>query len=233
MANGVKKENMGQPAKYKIEIGDVFGDLECVGKYFDEKDRYTKYIMRCKQCGREKTMLAPTINRKSGTTHKACGKGLKTKEKVFHDRWCSMRTRTNNPNYVHYDIYGGRGINSDEFENFIDFYDAMFNSYKKLADKIGENNTSLERLDPNKSYTKENCIWIDKHDQPKNQRRTRHFIAIYPDGTEEINKNVLEFARNHQLDSQSIYDCLSGKYKQTRGYKFIPLDNTPDYLAEE
>lgn len=60
--------------------------------------------------------------------------------------------------------------------------------------------------------------------QPKNQRRTRCFMAIYPDRTKEICKNVQEFSRNHNLDAQSIYDCLTGDYKQTRGYKFIPMD---------
>ena len=215
---------MGQPQKYKVQIGDIFGDLKCIDIVFDEKSRHTNYLMKCEKCGREKYMLAPTIYKSSGITHRACGKGIKTQYPIFHARWDGMRERTTNPNHFRYSLYGGRGINSDEFENFIDFYDAMFDSYLELANQIGENNTSLERIDPDKSYTKENCIWIDKHDQPKNQRRTRRFKAIYPDGTEEICKNVQQFARDHNIDDQSIYDCLSGKFAQARGYKFIPLD---------
>ena len=224
MGISTKNKNKGHPPKYIVNIGDIFGDLQCINIFFNEKTRFTNYKMKCLKCGREKIMLAPTIYRGSGIAHRACGKGLKLKDKKFYERWRSMRSRTTNPKIDHYDAYGGRGINSDEFENFIDFYDAMYGSYKELADKIGEENTSLERIDPNKSYTKENCTWIDKHDQPKNQRRTRRFIAIYPDGTEEICKNVQEFSRNHNLDDQSIYDCLIGNFKQTRGYKFIPMD---------
>ena len=44
------------------------------------------YIMKCNKCGRTKEMLSSTIRRKSGTTHKSCGKNLKTKDPIFYQR---------------------------------------------------------------------------------------------------------------------------------------------------
>lgn len=211
---------MGRPRKLKIHIGDIFGDLKCVNLFYSEKYKQEVYEMECIKCKRKKIMLGSTIRIEHGITHSACGQGLKTNNKVFYNRWQSMRTRTNNPNYPHYADYGGRGINSDEFENFVDFYDAMYKSFVEKSKEIGENNTSLERLDVNGNYTKDNCVWIDKHDQPKNQRKTIRCIVTFPDGHEEYCDNVPSFAKKYGLDDQSIYDCVHGKYVQHYGYKF-------------
>ena len=216
---------LGRSKLLEINIGDIFGDLKCIDYHYSKKDRQTVYVMKCMKCGREKTMKSSTIRIAHGIKHSACGKGLKTKNKTFYDRWQAMRSRTTNPKTDHYKDYGGRGINSDEFEYFIDFYDAMFDSFIEKAKEIGESNTSLERIDVDGNYTKENCIWIDKHDQPKNQRKTIRFIVTYPDGHEEYHENVLAFAREHGLDDQSIYDCVHGKYSQHKGYKFRNAQN--------
>lgn len=205
-----------------INIGDRFDDLECVD-IRKEPGKSTEYLMRCVHCGREKWMLSSTVRRKCGTTHKACGRGLKTKCPAFYDRWQAMRTRTNNPNYQHYDCYGGRGISSDAFKYFIDFYDAMYPSFRRLADEIGEENTSLERIDCNEDYTPENCTWIDKHLQQGNQRRTVRFKVIFPDGRIEEHKNARRFAVEHGLNPETVNDCLNGRSKTARGHKFIRL----------
>ena len=217
---------VGRPRKLIVNIGDVFGDLKCIDKYHSKKDEQEVYVMECIICKRKKTMLGSTIRLEHGIKHSACGKGLKTINKTFYNRWQAMRTRTNNPNYPHYADYGGRGINSDEFKYFIDFYDAMYASFAEKAKEVGESNTSLERIDVNGNYTKENCIWIDKHDQPKNQRKTIRFIVTFPDGHEEYHDNVPSFAKEYGLDPESIYSCYHGEYKQHYGYKFRPQELT-------
>lgn len=208
-----------------INIGDCFGDFKCIDIiHKKEKSGYTNtyYKMKCKICGRTKEMLSSTIRLKHGIMHKSCGKGLKTIDKIFYSRWEAMRTRTINPNYEHSNCYQQRGINSDEFKYFIDFYDAMYDSFIVCANKIGKENTSLERIDVNKNYTKQNCIWIDKHDQPKNTRRTIKFIAIFPDGHEEIHTNPHDFAKKYNLDYETIIDVMNPNRstKQHKHYKF-------------
>lgn len=136
-----------------------------------------------------------------------------------------MRTRTTNPNYHAANCYSQKNIHSDEFTYFIDFYDAMYASYKELADKIGANNTSLERLDNDKPYTKENCIWIHKQNQPKHTSKITKFEVTFPDGHIEIHQNVREFAKQHNLNESTIRDCLSPhrSTKQHKNFKFKRL----------
>lgn len=216
----------GRPKLLDINIGDEFGDLRCINIIINENTGYTNYIMQCTKCGRTKSMLSSTIRLKRGITHKACGRGIKTKDPIFYDRWEAMRTRTTNPNYEHANCYIERGINSDEFENFIDFYDSMYSSFIEKSNEIGKNNTSLERIDPNGNYTKENCIWIHKNEQQGNQRKTVKFIVTFPDGHEEEHKNVLKFAKENNLDANTILDVMNPKKGTTKhkGYKFKRLN---------
>ncbi|MBO6268754.1 MAG: hypothetical protein J6N19_06375 [Clostridium sp.] len=207
----------------EINIGDIYGDLECVGKHYRRNSNgshSTVYQMRCKKCGREKEMLSSTIRYGHGISHKACGKGIKTLDRIFYSRWEAMRTRTQNPNYEHSDCYSEKGIDSDEFEYFIDFYDQMYDSFLKASEKFGKENTSLERLDNSKSYSVENCIWIDKRDQPKNTTRIVDFTVTYPDGHIESHRNINDFALKNGLDSNTIRDCLSGRTKTHKGFRF-------------
>jgi len=218
----------------KINIGDVFGDLECIGIETRSKPdpkctstgyvNYTVYLMKCRICGREKYMLSSTIRVAHGITHKGCGKGVKTIDPIFYDRWQAMRTRTTNPNYEHANCYSERGINSDEFENFIDFYDAMYPSWIEAVQKIGDpHNVSLERIDVNGNYTKDNCSWISLKDQKLNMNKTVKFVATYPDGTREVVRTgISKFARDHNLNYNCIADCLNPKRGNIthQGYKF-------------
>lgn len=213
--------------KQPLKIGNVVDDFTCIDiirkRYQNNITKF--YIMKCNKCGRTKEMLSSTIRRKSGTTHKSCGKNLKTKDPIFYQRWTAMRTRTTNPNYHAANCYSQKNIHSDEFTYFIDFYDAMYASYKELADKIGANNTSLERLDNDKPYTKENCIWIHKQNQPKHTSKITKFEVTFPDGHIEIQQNVREFAKQHNLNESTIRDCLSPhrSTKQHKNFKFKRL----------
>ena len=207
----------------EIQIGDMHGDLECVGKEWKRNpngSRSSVYTMRCVKCGREKKMLSSTIRIGHGIHHKACGKGLKTLDPFFYSRWTAMRTRTTNPNYEHADCYSGKGIKSDEFEYFIDFYDKMHGSYEELAKKIGRENVSLERIDNSKDYSMENCRWIDKHEQPKNTSTIVEFRAVFPDGHTEEHRNVREFAFENGLNEGVIRDVLKGRTKTHKGFRF-------------
>lgn len=81
--------------------------------------------------------------------------------------WIKMKSRCLNPNDKSYSNYGGRGITVCErwkssFENFIS--DMGWRPNK---------NYSIERIDYNKDYCPENCKWIHKSEQSKNNRRVK------------------------------------------------------------
>lgn len=83
--------------------------------------------------------------------------------------WRGLRSRCDNPNSPAYSYYGGRGITYDprwdKFENF-------------LAD-MGEKpeGRSLDRIDPDGNYCKENCRWATDIEQQRN-RRTHHWVTV-------------------------------------------------------
>jgi hypothetical protein len=85
--------------------------------------------------------------------------------------WVSMKKRCKNQSHKYYNDYGGRGIMVCEewdksFENFI--YD---------MGKRPNNQYSIERLDNNNGYYKENCIWATKKQQTRNVRSNVILIA--------------------------------------------------------
>lgn len=209
-----------------LVVGNIYDDLKCIAYEGKNNASQNIYTMQCIICGRTKSLKDYVVNRHTGTTHNACGKGLKTLDKKFYSIWKSMRTRTTNPNYWASEHYSEKGIDSDEFALFIDFYDKMYNSYKKAYELYGDD-ISLERIDTDKSYSVENCTWIHKNMQPCNTSRVRRFEAIAPDGTVYIERNVAEFCRKHNLIHTYVACALLNDRSRTwySDWKFRYLDD--------
>ncbi len=76
-----------------------------------------------------------------------------------------MKTRCGNPNHADYPNWGGRGITYDpRWECFLTFYEDMGDRPSKKH--------CLERVDNEKGYSKDNCVWMLKIHQTRNQRNT-------------------------------------------------------------
>lgn len=65
----------------------------------------------------------------------------------------------------------------DRWKKFENFRDDMYESYQEHVDKFGEKNTSIDRIDVNGNYCKENCRWATLKEQANN--KTNNFIIEF------------------------------------------------------
>lgn len=188
----------------KYKVGLIVGDFQLINKIGD-KD----FIVKCLKCGREQrlTNINKFVNR-SNLHISICSKivirdfpgGTQSEKlKQFHSIWCNMRTRTTNPKYEKWKNYGGRGISSDYFKGFVDFYDKMYESYLKHIEIYGKANTTLDRIDVNGDYIPQNLRWATWEEQAKNKTNLLSFIAYDPTGTRYEGLNLKEFCESHNI----------------------------------
>ena len=89
---------------------------------------------------------------------------------AFYDVWIDMNQRCNNPKNTNYKNYGWRWIKC-RWNSFEEFRDDMFDEYQKHKAKFWwGRNTSIERIDNDWDYCKENCKWATWSEQCKNRR---------------------------------------------------------------
>lgn len=80
--------------------------------------------------------------------------------------------RCYNKNYTNFFRYWGRGIKC-EWDKFEDFYKDMWESYEAHVKEYWEKETTIDRIDSNWNYCKDNCRRATHKEQANNTRRTR------------------------------------------------------------
>ena len=90
---------------------------------------------------------------------------MKNSEHYLYATWGMMRHRCNSPKSQHYKNYGGRGIKvCPEWDDFWQFV-------KDMGERP-EGHT-LDRIDNDKGYSKENCRWASQTQQTNNTRSVK------------------------------------------------------------
>ena len=80
--------------------------------------------------------------------------------------WANMKDRCLRKANKEYRWYGGKGITvCDRWLHFIEFFEDM---------GVMPDGYSIERIDTEKGYFKENCKWIPRRDQGKNNKYGHH-----------------------------------------------------------
>lgn len=90
---------------------------------------------------------------------------------TFYRKYSGAVDRCIRTGHAGYKYYGGKGVKV-EWDSFIEFRDDMYDSFKKHVEKHGEKNTSLDRIDVNGNYSKENCRWATIKEQNLNKTNT-------------------------------------------------------------
>ena len=143
-----------------------------------DKSNYTKRygIYKC-HCGNEFKAQFQHINRKLTTSCGCIKKAnitLMNKENATHnlskhrlyDTWYQMIQRCKNPKSKHYKNYGGRGIKvCDEWLDINTFINDMYPTYIE--------GLSIDRIDNDKGYSKDNCRWATNEIQTQNIRKIK------------------------------------------------------------
>lgn len=118
----------------------------------------------------------------------------------FYRIWVGLKTRCTNKNHTWYRHYGGKGITfPDKWANFEGFLDDMFESYLQHVQLHGAGNTSLDRIDGNASYSKENCKWSTNLEQSRNAASNRY---VEVDGKRRL---LAELADEYGIPYGTLY----------------------------
>lgn len=161
-------------AVQSIAIGSVFGKLTVIG---DAEPRFNKNgwkqgrsIVRC-ECGEERAV--DNNNLKSGRT-RSCGCGIGEhhgkRKSPEYTTWSEIKKRCTNENHKKYSSYGGRGIT---------MCDRWKDSFSAFLEDMGQRPTrqhSIDRINNNGNYEKENCRWATPVEQGCNKRNNRMFM---------------------------------------------------------
>jgi hypothetical protein len=110
----------------------------------------------------------------------------------------SMKTRCNNPNNKDYKNYGGRGIKIDESFDTLDKFVAWAISVNFECGK----GLTIDRKNNDGNYSSDNCRFVTRADNNRNQRKTKFSVEI-------------------------VDDIRTGKYKDISNAELGKMFNTP------
>jgi hypothetical protein len=112
---------------------------------------------RCRQCSRE-------AQKKKMVVH-GCAK--KRNHSAAYRAWDAMKQRCFNEKQKHFKQYGGRGIVPC----------SRWMVFKNFLEDMGEppSGMTLDRIDNEKGYSKDNCRWASRKTQQNNRRTNRVF----------------------------------------------------------
>ena len=165
-------------------------------------------MFKCGFCGNE--FKAAIYNVKKGTT-KSCGCYNKRRISETHKThglghtrlyriWASIKDRTLNIKTSQFPDYGGRGITiCDEWKNdFVSFYNwSILNGYEE------NKGLSIDRIDNDAGYSPENCRWVTRTIQARNQRipknNTSGYKGVY------LNKKTNKYMSCIKVDKNKIF----------------------------
>ena len=167
--------------EYKTKMGKIhpkfinmtglrFGRLVVLKQVENNEFNQIQWFCQC-DCGVQKVYLG--FNLRYGRTQ-SCGcygKEKREEGREIHrmskskeyNSWIGMMGRCYNSNLSGYPYYGGRGI------VVVEIWHKFANFYSDMGPKP-DPSFSLERLDVNLGYSKENCIWASLTTQARNKR---------------------------------------------------------------
>jgi len=161
----------------KDHTGKIFGKLTVLSLHHrvfrsSRHGYYNYWLCKC-ECGNESVVLYNNL-RNQNTTSCGCMSSrnfsylrLTTHGKTntpTYNSWRAMKDRCYSKNHIEYKRYGALGIEVCE---------RWKTSYENFLQDMGERppKHSLDRINPFKNYSPENCRWADYKTQANNTRK--------------------------------------------------------------
>lgn len=163
--------------------GQHFGKLTVIrhfssemGRLSGREHRIDRWLCRC-ECGEERIARSDTLKRGTSYQCRTCANRTISERRISHGQatrirgvtseystWSGMIARCYNSSNLAYANYGGRGITvCDEWRG----------SFGKFYADMGprpSSNHSLDRIDNDGNYSKNNCRWASRDQQGTNKR---------------------------------------------------------------
>ena len=189
-----------------IKKGDKYNRLTAVR--FDHRGKRGEqfWLFKC-SCGNEKVINVNHVKTGKTASCGCLGRELSskriTKRNTIHgmylsreyESWRAMKNRCLNKKHTYYKYYGARGIKVCsswmKFEHF----------YKDMGKRPA--GTTLDRIDNNKGYCKNNCRWATRKEQANN-RKSNHLLTF-----NGKTQNIKQWAEELGINHNTLFSRLS------------------------
>lgn len=139
---------------------------------------WVSQLEKCKcECWLEKYVKKEhLINWHSKGCHRCACKKRRERDRIRDDKrfywiYYAIRTRCYNKKTIDYKRYWAKWIKC-EWNCYKEFYNDMHDSYKEHCKLYWEKDTTIDRIDRNWNYCKENCRWATYKEQADNKKTT-------------------------------------------------------------
>jgi len=138
--------------------------------------------------------------------------GELTTDSSFYKKWSYMKSRTSGA-----PLYTDKGISvCDAWKEFENFISDMYDSFKEHVSLYGERDTTLDRIDNDLGYFKENCRWATYKEQARN-RTTNRKILCFNEKYDSINSFVERYDLGLSAVQNQLGKGLSAEEIITKG----------------
>lgn len=196
-----------------------------------------KYKAVCSICGTSEIVSIHSIQTANLSHMTRCIKNIEDSKykKAICSRYANMKQRCQNKNNTNYSHYGDRGISID-YKCAIDFYLDFIEEFIKFSDIHGINNSTFDRIDVNKGYTKDNIRLATQNIQSTNTVRKKMFVIKKGEDI-VVSDSFMEVGRFYNINGRAIGNMVRGKSKQSDGWVLVKIlkdgENVNNVIVEE
>jgi len=192
--------------------GKRFGRWLVLGYSYTDKNKQSHWRCKC-DCGTVKDVGGISLYQKTSLSCGCLNKEIITKHGMFgtptYKSWEGMLARCRKKNNIGYKSYGGRGITvCDKWLTFEGFYEDMGDRPKDMT---------LDRIDNNGNYCKENCRWADRITQ-QNNKNNNHILSCHGK-----TQTLTQWSREVGLSKRVIGGRIRELHWPTEKALFTPL----------